>query len=134
MTATAESIRAAAAVAAFSNCAAQPADSPRSDPADDTLSLDLLAEATLAWINNLRHEHRLGAPLSRLPAGRRRDVEQCVVARAVDRGHCMVQDDLLTLFSRTHSHGDSWLTGLPKAVMDFTHEFDNDRYPHLIDA
>lgn len=134
MTPRAASTGISVAGAARSNLADQPADPPSRDTDQDTTGLDLLSAVTLVWINDLRREHRLGAPLSRLPAGRRHDVDECVLARAVHRGHCMVQDDLLTLFSRTYSDGDSWLTGLPEAVMDFTEAFDNGGYPHLIDA
>ncbi len=84
-------------------------------------------------MNDLRREHRLGDRLARLPLGRMRDVEHCVVARAVHPGHCMVEDDILTLYSRIDAFGDSWITGLPPAVIAFLETFDAGGYPHLVD-
>ncbi|MGI8594135.1 MAG: hypothetical protein ACR2ML_07200 [Solirubrobacteraceae bacterium] len=92
---------------------------------------DHLAGLVLDWVNDLRREHMLGDRLARLPIGRMLDAEQCVVARAVHPGHCMVEDDLLTLYSRTDEFGDSWISGLPPAVMAFLKMFDAGGYPHL---
>lgn len=67
---------------------------------------DQLARLVLAWVNDLRREHELGDRLARLPSGRMRDAEHCVVARALHMGHCVVEDDILILRSRIDGFGD----------------------------
>jgi hypothetical protein len=100
----------------------------REDLADECAGL------VLAWVNGLRRELGLDGALSRLPPGRRLDPEHCVVARAVDAGECVVEDDLLTLYSRTDEYGDSWVTGLPWYVAAFLEAFDAGRYPDLTEV
>jgi hypothetical protein len=90
-----------------------------------------LSKLALGWVNDIRREHHIGQALVCLPPGRVRDAEECVVARAVHRGHCLAEDGLLTLFSRTDEHGDSWLTGLPPSVTRFLEAFDQGDYPLL---
>lgn len=101
----------------------------RSDPAEldggeETLADDHVARVVLGWVNDLRLEHALGAPLAHLPSGYVRDAEHCVVARAVHPGCCVVEDDTLTLYSRTDELRDSWGTGLPSAVIVLLESFD----------
>jgi hypothetical protein len=95
---------------------------------------DECARLVLAWVNDLRNEHALGDPLPDLPPGRRLDPRRCVVAQAVDAGQCVVEDHLLTLYSRTGEYGDSWIAGLPGFVADSLEAFDAGAYPGLIDA
>jgi hypothetical protein len=105
-----------------------------SDHASADAQMDERARLVLAWVNDLRREHGLGDPMPHLPPGRRLDPRRCVVAQAVDPGRCIVEDDLLTLYSRTDEYGDSWITGLPWYVADFLEAFDAGAYPGLIEA
>jgi len=98
---------------------------------DENPANDNVTRLVLAWVNDLRHEHALGDPLTRLPPGRLRDAEHCVVARAVHLGHCVVEGDTLTLHSRTDEFGDSWITGLPRFVIAFLEALDAGQYPLL---
>ena len=91
------------------------------------------ATAYHTYATNLRRR-TLGDVLAELPTGRPYDVERCVIARAVDAGHCVVEDDLLTLHSRTNEHGDSWITGLPWYVSAFLEAFDAGAYPGLSES
>jgi hypothetical protein len=83
---------------------------------------------TLDWVNAIRKEHALGAPLDRLPAGHRKQGCECPVARAL--GHAFVTEGSVELYYNDPDTEGFEVT-TPLEVSVFIRQFDHGLYADL---
>lgn len=80
----------------------------------------------LAWVNQLRAEHRLGEPLTELPKGEHCNHIACPIAVAL-KGASVTSHDVRLRFLAL----DEVECQLPDVVREFVLAFDGGDYPEL---
>lgn len=87
--------------------------------------MDIITQQTLAWVNRVRADYDLGAPLDDLPSGARSVAEACPIAAALNYAAGVCQNSVC-MYEGTDN---SVMLDTTVSVAQWIKDFDGEMYP-----